>query len=341
MATQDVGTGQTYTTWQAWEDSLPATTTEPEIGEGLAEEFTGALNMSGITTSAANYVERRAKAGARHDGRAHTVSGLGNCRTKHSGAVATIQANLNHCRVAWDDIEGPGNNAVSCLVIDNITSAAVYIHHCIFHNDGASTGATPGITLDDGSTFVANVYNNPIYGFGSDGIRIFGLSTGSLIYNNTIAFCNLEGGGGAAGIRAVSDPDVVIKNNACLGNQTFDIRGTEGTMDYNATSDATGANEGANSLSGLTITDQFVSGTNNYSTIDLRLKAGADLIGEGEDLSGSGLPDAALDITGAIRSGAWAIGAHQYSSATGHPARRRFGGIPYCLNHNYESMRVW
>lgn len=320
MATQDVGTGQTYTTPQAWEDALPGTLTEPEIGEGLAEEFTGALNMSGVTTSAANYAEFRAKAGARHDGRAHDVSALGNCRINHSGAVATIQANLNYCRIAWMDIKGPGNNAFACIVVDNVTTSAVYIHHNIIHNNGANAGANPGLLLDDGSAFVAYVYNNIIYGFGADGIRITAVDAGSLIYNNTIAFCNVEGSGVAAGIRANVDTDPVIKNNALFSNQNLDLRGTEGTIDYNATSDATGDDEGANGIPSLTTTDQFVSGTSTYSTIDLLLKAGADIIGEGEDLSGSGLPDAALDITGATRSGAWDIGASQYDSPVSTPS---------------------
>lgn len=311
---QDVGTGQTYTTKQAWEDSLPATITEPEIGQGLAEEFTGALNLSGITTSAANYVEWRAKAGARHDGRAHAVSGLGNCRTNHSGAVSTIQANLNYCRIAWDEIRGPGNNTFSCIIVDNVTSSEIYIHHNILHNDGASIGANPGIYLDDGSAFIAYVYSNIIYGFGADGIRIFAVAAGSLIDSNTIAFCNLEGAGGGAGIRANVDADPAIRNNASFSNQNLDIRGTAGTMDYNATSDGTGDDEGANGLANLVTTSQFVSGTSTYSTIDLRLKAGSALIGEGQDLSGSGLPDVTLDITGAVRSSTWDIGAHQFSS---------------------------
>lgn len=33
-----IGAGQTYSTLQAWEDSLPSTLTKPEIAEGLAEE---------------------------------------------------------------------------------------------------------------------------------------------------------------------------------------------------------------------------------------------------------------------------------------------------------------
>lgn len=64
-----VGTAQTYTTWQAWEDACSADLVadgDNWIGEQINEELTvtSALTVSGITTNASNFLTMRTASGA-------------------------------------------------------------------------------------------------------------------------------------------------------------------------------------------------------------------------------------------------------------------------------------
>lgn len=317
MATQDIGTGQTYTTRQAWEDALAGTLSAAEIADCLGEEFTGALSMSGHVTTSSFYMECRGKAGARHDGRRNSVSGLGNARVNYAGSGFICGIFDEHCRYSWMESVGPGNNDVDHVIVASLSAGAVvYIHHNLIGNDGAATtGANHGATINGGNG-TCHFYFNFLWGFGGNGIRGQSQAAGSAGYNNTIYKNNRANiaGGVRAGIRS-DDADFTWNNNAVFETLNNNFIETAGTFNYNAAD--TASVTGANSLSSRTTANEFVNPTTTYSALDLRLKSGNTLDAAGVDLSGSGLPDITLDITGTTISGAYPIGAHKFVSGGG------------------------
>ena len=81
------------------------------------------------------------------------------------------------------------------------------------------------------------------------------------------------------------------------------------TKDYNATDDGTGGTHG------ITITPADEIEDTNTSTFDCHLKSGADCVGAGTDLSGSGVDE---DIDGDSRpqNTTWDIGADEYTTSS-------------------------
>jgi len=70
-ATETLGTGETYTTIQAWEDALDAN--DQYTGECKAEVF-ASVTFGSVVYTATEYPHLTAQSGAEHDGRAHEVS---------------------------------------------------------------------------------------------------------------------------------------------------------------------------------------------------------------------------------------------------------------------------
>lgn len=315
MATQDIGTGQTYTTRQAWEDSLAGTLLAAEISDCLGEAFTGALQMAGHVTTASFYMECRGKAGFRHDGRRNSVSGLGNARVAHAANAITTDIADEYVRYSWMEQIGPGNNGTDAVFVQAIagTGSAIYIHHNIIGNDGASTSAANHGCRVNGTNGNVSVYRNYIFGFGGNGAQ--GQSAqASAFYNNTIYGNNRSNtaAGARAGIRG-DDADFTYHNNAVFDNLITNFAENAGTFDYSATNSASPT--GANSIGSLTTANQFENPTTTWASIDLRLKSGSALIGEGSDLSGTGLPEIATSIRGLAVTGNWDIGADQFVAA--------------------------
>lgn len=316
--TETIGTDETYTTIQAWEDDLANDI--QHTGECKAEAFATSI-FAGIVYAADTYAHLTAQSGAEHDGRAHEVSGAGNARIEHSGAAITLSLGPNFLRVSWLEIKGPGaNNNQTIYFPPGVAASVNHLHHCIIHNNGAYSAnfGNYGIEINVTTECSYYLYRNIVYGVSGTGSRIRGGN--GVVLNNTVYKCNYNEHAALGGIYT-SDEAYTITANAAFDNFTADIVGTVGTLDYNATSDTTGDNEGANGIADLTTADQFVAPTTTWADTDLLVKAGADIIDEGVDLSGDVGTYPEIDVSidkGATRAtiaGTWDIGASEYVAA--------------------------
>lgn len=312
MATETIGTGETYTTIQSWEDSLGVSLlSEPEIGECKGENFSESPTFSGPSTSATNYMLLRPVSGYEHDGRANAVSGKGNARITVTGNV-TIQT--SYFRMQFMEVLSSGTSAGDARVRINASAVGVYLDHNIIHNDGGSTNSgNNGILLSD-SGCQAYVYRNIIYGMGASGIDISNCTSGTVVYNNTVFDCNTGSNASEGGIRC-ADSDCTLKNNVAVGNDTADFVISAGTVDYNASSDSSAT--GTNSVTSVDL-GHFRNATTTYASTDLRRGA----------FNGDVLTDAALyitavslsstfdiDIEGEETVGDWDLGADNFTAS--------------------------
>ncbi|KKN70962.1 hypothetical protein LCGC14_0425640 [marine sediment metagenome] len=304
-ALETLGTSETYTTIQAWEDALD--NAHFHQGECKAEVFTN-VTFSGVVYTASEYPHLTARSGAEHDGRAHEVSAAGNARIEVSGLNHVVFMNDERVEVSWLEVKGPGANDRNGILI--FQAGNNQVRHNIVHNNHANNSFDFGMDIAS----IANVYRNLVYGFGIDGIHGFSADGGNIL-QNTIYKCNSLDHAAFGGIR-IGDADYVITNNAAFDNLQGDLKDTTGTLDYNGTSDGTGDDEGANGIANLVTADQFVNATTTFADTDLLLKAGADLIDEGATLSVITYPEINVSIdkgaTRATITGTWDIGASEF-----------------------------
>ena len=331
--TSTIGTGLNYTTIAAWEDFQDGNPDNQDTGYCAAEVF-AAVAFNGGTYTATNYPHLTAAIGAEHDGRAHEVSAAGNARIESAANANLIYLVDEFVRISWLEIKGPGDYSIACILLTVLSTCTSHIHHCIVHNSYPTRTGNDGIYLNDADGTYC-VYRNIVYGHYAAGIRTLAGGANSAILCNTVYYNSYPGV--TAGIRnAVATS--VIKDNASFANVNKDFYDTYGVMDYNASADTTADAEGANSIADLTTANQFVAPTTTWAETDLLLKAGADIIAEGVDLSGDvgTYPEINVSIrNGATRAtitGAWDIGADQYVAvaAGGHPTMKRFGGVEFC-----------
>ena len=313
LGTEDIGTGQTYTTIQEWEDDIPADITADQIytGQCLGEAL-ARVDFIGHTTDATHYYQLISKDGAEHDGRAHDVSAAGNARIEYAGASSVILISDEYTRIAWMEVSGPGNNTSKSIVDTGIAACTLYIHHNILHNDHANNAPDQEAIRCGDVDPVWLLYRNIVYGTGGRGLYLYRGAENSAVLCNTVYECNFSEYGTTGGI-GTSDTDFLIENNACFDNPVADIKGTAGTLDYNATSDTTGDDEGANGIADLVTADQFVNPTTTWANTDLLPKVGHGMT-PGDTFSTATYPeiDESIDNRGVSITGAWDIGAGQY-----------------------------
>lgn len=321
LGTEDIGTGQTYTTIAAWETAIPADITADKCytGQCLGEVFSETVTIDGHTTDSTHYITLMAKDGNEHDGRAHDVSAVGNARViKNSGHV--VQARDNYCRISWLEaiaLAGASHVAATSSVL---TAGITYVHHNILHGD--SQGLNGWYSGDGGSDVY--VYRNIIYGVDEEGLDCSWNANASALLQNTIYECNQSNNASYGGLEN-SGAANLVKGNAVMDNNQADwISSGAGVNDYNCDSDGT-ETEGANTLNNKVSTNQFVNATTTWANTDLLPKAGADILAAGTSFATGTYPeiDESIDNRGVSITGTWDIGAGQYVAAGGTSARRR------------------
>jgi len=334
-ATETLGTGETYTTIQAWEDALA--TDDQYTGECKAEVFTR-VTFSGRAYTATDYPHLTVQSEAEHDGRAHEVSDAGNARIEYVGAAHIIWIRDPWVRVSWLEVKGPGDNNNICIYGNEIGTHTLFIHHNICHNNHANADSVQsGINFYYyGTQPAAYVYRNIVYGMGIVGIDCPTTDASSIVFCNTVFECNNREFPGNNGIK-VGSANWLNKDNASfeIGENATDFNNPsaigEGLFDYNASADASAEydqpDNNANSIANLTTADQFVNPTTTWADTDLLLKVGADLIDEGTSFDPATYPEIDVSIDkGATRAtidGTWDIGASEYVSVGEPPV-----GIP-------------
>lgn len=274
-----------------------------EIDGSWASADTTAVTIHNYTTDATHYINIYTTGDARHNGKAAAVSGLSSYRlitTTHSISVLSANIIIDGLEIqctgtSWCTRHGVyGNVAGNIKVINNIIT-----------NVGTTANAD-GFGIFSNEYEKWTIYNNIIYNIISKGISVGNLYGGSVtIYNNTIYNYNTVASTNK-GITIIGA--YTVKNNLVIagagGGDCYGFSG--GTSATNGGSDTTG------DIDNMTAADLFVSVT--AGSEDLHLKAGADAIDVGTDLSAI----FTTDIDGTTRptgANTWDIGADEYVSA--------------------------
>ena len=213
-----------------------------------------------------------------------------------SATITGMQVRSTHASAQWGIYASGGN----------VTVQNCYVQAVSTNKFGA------GIVTNGGShTFK----NNACQGKMDIGVQASGGGGTTAVYSNSV---QLDSGAAYAGFYFTGSITITCKNNlsSAPGVHDFYKDGTASvTANNNADTDATGSGTlGSTSDQGsITIADQLVSTTGN-----MKVKAGADLISNGADLSGSGVT---TDFEGDTRSSTPTIGWDEYpaAAATGSP----------------------
>lgn len=313
-------TGRNYSTLTLWEDGEDGDlVTAQEIHKGEAykdSDFNEQLTIDGSTTSSSYYMWITAAPSQRHNGTAGTgVKVKPTSLTANSGSnYAIINVLDTNSLVEWleitEAVSASNDGTMLWGIHFNTGGGGTAQNNVVYKLDARSTHR--GIEFNNVPT---NIYNNIIYdmeiqGGGSGrGIQTWLTSGTANIYNNT-THSNAH-----HGVNVQDDGSGIInlKNNIATNNSTLDftfpyVPGTENCSN-NLSSDATADDNGCTSAQiSKTTTNQFVSITANSE--NLHLKAGADALNNGADLSGTFVKD--IDDTIRPQGSAFDIGADEY-----------------------------
>ncbi len=326
MAISSVGaTARDYVDLAAWVADLPATLLEQEVAELYNDsEFVSAsgITVSGITTTASfNLTIRSATGEAFNDTeqalRYNAANGVAIRKSSNYGTTLTITTDNTHLKDI--QIAGTGSNRTASIVFTGSTGSTV--------TDCLTSSATNARQIQCNSSpviFVNTVINIHSGALASAKGVLFSYTAGEL-HNCTIV--NLSGISSSFGVEKAGGAadSSIVKNTAIFGFATALETGTWGAgTDFNATDNAT-LPAGSNNQTSLTTADQFENVASD-ATLDLRLKAG-------NSLDGNGTPDALtndLDIFGNARSVTTpSISAYETVSAGGISVTETLKNINY------------
>ncbi len=284
-----------------------------QIGLAIAECYNDwpsglddTLIIDGWVTGVSNYVKVTVAAGHRHNGAAGT-----GFRIEPSTAGHGIQTLEDYTQIEWVEITDWSTEVTGSYDGINLQADNALVQYVLIHDDGHGTQTNSdcnGITVEL-NNITSTVRNSIIYHIARSGVTIHNITGATLnIYNTTVYSCteaDTASGYGCVG-RYGGSGTINAKNVIAVapqnGQQAF-FGGTWGDCSNNLSSDSSAP--GANSLINKAATDQFVSIVPGLE--DLHLKAGADAIDTGTDLSG----DFTDDIDGDTRLGSWDIGADE------------------------------
>lgn len=325
MATRTVmPSGGDYTMMSTWEAALSATLTEPENVEGDDFDLTDTLAISGVTTSAANYIGVRSASGARHDGRSRTVSGKGFRLKRTAGAGTTLAIAVNHVRI--DGIEIEAQSTSSAIQMSGSFAAGandVRIENCIIHDVNTGTGYTLNASI---ANLNLTLRNNVIYGYQ----RTWDTrSAASVLSENNTCWRH------AAQLGLVSDSELTCKNtysgHAGAASEDFWTGGAAANGNNNASSDTSQATDYTAGISSVAGSAVFVSVTPGAEDFTLKsganalVDAGATLATVTEDIIGTSRPQGSSYDIGAferiVASGVTVDCTPAGASATGAPSQ--------------------
>lgn len=333
--TVTVGTSaRQYATLQAAWNALPATLGDDYIFELYADsEFTGGLSTpASAKTMSGRTVTIRPATGQGFRDHANRLTNPLRYNASNGVGIAAA-AWMSHVI----DIDVPGI-ILDGLQIRNTDSGAggavgarqsslsttLTVRNCILEASGTDRNVI------EADYPVLTATNNVIVqrNAGGTGLK---MNAGGSAKGNTIVYVG-AGTSSGMGLR-VEWNQATAADNAVFGFTTAFGTANGGTYhsssDYNATDQAAiGTGVGTHNLTSLTFGDQFEAGRGTIGSEDLRVKAGASLIG-------AGITDGALtlDIVGQTRANPPTIGAWEFAAAGSPPDEPTIGSVT-SLTHN-------
>jgi hypothetical protein len=307
MATKTIGSsGKDYTSIASWLSSwVPSTLTEPEIAVCYDPSDSAQIDISGKTTSAANYIKIVADASVRHAG----AYDAGKMKISWSGTGNCIRiTGVNYVRLEGLQFYKSSGTSSSVYCESLSASSDIRVEQCI--SRGVFANSTEGISSGSGCITVANcvMFDHG----GAAGAYAANGTTSMLVLNCTFYNCNravMYDGATASVVTAINNIAA-----ASAWTATFRNDGTTwGTgTDYNASS-------GGSSTSDVTgkTHDQYARTFTfiNTGSFDFHLNTsdtGAKALGT--NLSGYAYP-ISIDIDYQTPDSTWNIGADQFAAA--------------------------
>lgn len=311
-----IGSTGTYPDPATWEADIPATLTEPCIGQLLNEEFTGSgivLDISGHTTSTTNKIVLTCAAGqsfrdhptaATNPLRYDASKGAAIRSTGGAGSIVIRANNQSNVEIRGVQISGTGGYGPRGIFIRGFGAV---VENCLVE----MTGSNPvGIRLEtSNATKVINTISIiRVSGSGAAGITLSEVTSPGGAYNcTTVKPSDVTANG--TGI-SIGFTNPVVQNCAIFGFAASAAT-TDPSSGHNATDLSSIA--GSSNQTNLAYADQFESTVD--ATRDFRLKAGSSLIDNGATDS----TNAASDIIGTARpsGAAYDIGCWEFVSSGG------------------------
>jgi hypothetical protein len=279
-----------YNDFQSWETAVQGDLVadmRTEVAVAYDDgDFTVAVTIDGSTADATHYLEITVASGQRHAGQAGAgaVLDLGDTAT-------AITVNDDYTRIGWLQVRRTGG-ASTRAAVDVSNASNVLLDTLLVHD---FNGAANCYGLHAGANGDATVRNCIVYD--GEGRGIYG-STGSTTL--TVENCTVYGITGRGIARTAAT--MTATNSIAMGCTVEDF-GTGITQSYNMSSDASAS--GTGSLPSRTASDQFVYAL--AGNINLHLKAGAEAIDAGSDLSAS----FTADCDNGTRAAPWDMGADE------------------------------
>lgn len=307
MATDLIGTGETFTTPALWEADIPGTLTEQRIGELKNEEFTNGgyvCDIDGHTTTSSFDIILRCATGASFNENANKLTnalrynasnGAGLRCTGGSGVAALRVNATRHVTIQGVQCATTGGTyAQEAIKVVN-SNAGTVVKQCIAEVSSGGTGARAmrlEVAEAQNCLIVSRLTN------ASHGLAVVGAS---VVNSCTIVRPDDLDASTSFGVATSYASDTVMTNCAVYGFNAFKSGAISASSNYNSTDNAA-ASGGANDQVGQTYADQFENV--NDATRDFRAKAGADLLNSGNtdltvDIIGTSRPQGAADDIGA------------------------------------------
>ncbi len=305
--TIDTGGGGDFTSWQAWEDAIPVTTSpDSYTGEQIDEEISGAvLVIAGHTTTPSTFIQMTAQAGASFvDNSGIETNALEYDATK--GAAFSNTNNYITLMTPTDDdifinrlqFETTSTSSITLSNGGGTQSETVEADQCIFefNNTAGFHPGGPGFIIKNSLAIQrASGVSQIIESFNGPNFFNCTLICPDSLTPATNAISSAHGTG-------------VIQNCLVFGATNVFVGSTSWTSTTNLTDDASAPT----GFTTQAFTDQFENTDN-----DFRLKSGADAIDAGTDDTTNGTPS----INGVARtSGNYDIGAWEFVAAGGGQA---------------------
>lgn len=324
--TKSIGaTARDYSTITLWEadldDAAIYSASDDAVGECYNDNpFDEAVTINGGGTVGLNLATLSVASGERHDGTAGTGARM---LATDDIYLLFLDGPSSGYEIEWFEFDANGYFSGSAnygVIGGNDSGAPVLdVRNCLAHGVATTgwgkhaNGIVSGWSSDHTATNCV-VYDLASTNAVSNGKGIGSRHAGGGLhkhYNCTVHDVT-TGSSSGVGFNQNGSSSCTSQNCISTGCDTdFDI--TNGTLSYDASSDATAT--GTGSITSITTADQYVSTVGGSE--DLHLKAGSDCIDAGTDL-GTTPTGVNIDINGRDRDAeadTWDIGAHEFIAA--------------------------